>query len=91
MDVQITDLRARLADYIERVRKGEELVVVQHGFPVARISGIGSTPVIERLTRDGVIRRPANPVKITAAGRKRVKPSAGPPVSDWIAEQRNAQ
>lgn len=90
MDVQITDLRARLADYIERVRQGEELVVVQHGFPVARLSGIDSTPVIERLTRDGVIRRPANPVKITAAGRKRVKPSPGPPVSDWIAEQRNS-
>jgi prevent-host-death family protein len=88
MDVQITELRAQLADYIERVRRGEELVVVQHGFPVARLLGIDTTPVIERLTREGVIRRPANPVKITAAGRKRVKPTAGPPVSAWIAEQR---
>jgi prevent-host-death family protein len=91
MDVQITELRARLSDYIERVRQGEEIVVVQHGFPVARLSGIDTTPVIERLTREGIIRRPANPVKITAAGRKRVKPTAGPPVSEWIAEQRKAR
>lgn len=88
MDVQITELRAQLADCIDRVRRGEELVVVQHGFPVARLLGIDTTPVIERLTREGVIRRPTNPVKITAAGRKRIKPTAGPPVSDWIAEQR---
>lgn len=52
----MTELRARLADYIEGVRQGEELVVVQHGFPVARLSGIDSTPVIERLTPEGVIR-----------------------------------
>lgn len=88
MDVPITELRAHLADYIDRVRNGEELVVVQHGFPVARISGIDSARVIERLTREGVIRRPADPVKVTAAGRPRVKPTPGPAVSDWIADQR---
>jgi prevent-host-death family protein len=88
MDVQITELRSHLADYIDRVRGGEELVVVQHGFPVARISGIDSSSAIERLTREGIIRRPMNPVKLTAAGRRRVTPRPGPPVTDWISEQR---
>ncbi len=88
MDVQITELRSHLADYIERVRAGEDLVVVQHGFPVARISGIDSTNVIERLTKEGVIRRPIDPVKVTAKGRRRAVPTTGPTVSDWITEQR---
>jgi prevent-host-death family protein len=91
MDVAVTELRAHLADYIERVRAGEEVVVVQHGFPVARISGIDSSGVIERLTREGVIRRPDNPVKVTAKGRVRVVPKPGAPVSDWIADQRDAR
>jgi prevent-host-death family protein len=91
MDVAVTELRAHLADYIERVRAGEEVVVVQHGFPVARISGIDSSGVIERLTREGVIRRPENPVKVIAKGRARVVPTSGPPVSEWIADQRDAR
>ena len=89
MDVSISELRSRLADYIDRVRNGEELVIIQHGFPVARVSGIESSNVIERLTREGVIRRPADPVKVTATGRRRVTTTPGSAVSDWVAEQRD--
>jgi hypothetical protein len=48
-------------------------------------------PVTERLTQEGVIRRPENPVKVTAKGRVRVVPKPGALVSDWIADQRNAR
>lgn len=88
MDVPISELRAHLAEYIERVCNGEDVVVVQHGFPVARISSVDSASAIERLTREGVIRRPIDPVKVKATGRKRVTPKAGAALSDWIVEQR---
>ena len=88
MDVAITELRAHLSDYIEQVRAGEEVVIVQHGFPVARISGIDSTSAIERLTNEGVIRRPSNPIKVKARGRTRIATTPGPSISEWIAGQR---
>lgn len=89
MDVSITALRSNLADYVEQVRNGNELIVVQHGAPVARLSAIGSVDAIERLTKDGTIRRPTNPIKVTATGRDRIRPTPGPPISDLIAEHRN--
>jgi prevent-host-death family protein len=58
MDVAITELRAHLSEWLERVREGTELVITDRGVPVARLLGLTATATLERLTADGVIARP---------------------------------
>ncbi len=58
MDVPVSRFRAELKDWLERARGGEELVLTDHGVPIARVIGVGKETALERLTRDGVISRP---------------------------------
>jgi prevent-host-death family protein len=53
MDVPVTELRAHLSDWLERVRGGEEVVVTDRGVPVARLLGMSATATLQRLTADG--------------------------------------
>ena len=87
MDVSITELRAHLADWLERARQGNEIVVTDRGLPIARILGLGSSGLIERLTAEGIIARPERIARPVATGRAR--PRSRRPVSDTIAEQRD--
>jgi prevent-host-death family protein len=86
MDVAVSALRAHLADWLERARSGEEVVVTDRGVPVARLVGIESSDVIERLTREGVISPPVSAVRSKQTGRARIRPKGS--VSDLVAEQR---
>jgi prevent-host-death family protein len=86
MDVPVTELRAHLSDWLERVREGEEVVVTDRGVPVARLLGISATATLQRLAADGVIGRDVSARRPTAAGRDR--PQARRPVSDIVSEQR---
>lgn len=84
MDVAVTELRAHLSSWLDRVRGGDEIVVTDHGLPVARIVAVDSTSLLERLTERGVIARPFTVVRPTATGRARVRAteSLGRLVSD---------
>lgn len=86
MDVAVSTLRAELADWIERVRDGEEVVVTDRGTPVARLIAVDTAPLLEQLTRAGVLSRPQRSGRPTASGAPRVQ--ASQPVSDLVAEQR---
>ena len=86
MDVPVTELRAHLAEWLEKAEAGEEIVITDHGVPVARLVGVDSLPVLRRLTREGIISRPTQSVKIKAQGRKR--PSASSSLADLVSEQR---
>ena len=86
MDVAVTELRANLSHWLERVRAGDEVVVTERGVPVARILGLTTTPTLEELTRQGVIARPRRGTRPSAVGRKR--PRARRPVADIVSEQR---
>ena len=86
MDVAVSDLRAHLSDWIERARAGDEVVVTDRGVPVVRLVGVSSAPVIERLTSEGVIARPAVAARPKASGRRRA--TATVPVSGLVSEQR---
>ena len=57
MDVAVTELRAHLSSWLDRARDGDEIVVTEHGVPVARLMGIAAAPRLEQLLRDGVIGR----------------------------------
>jgi prevent-host-death family protein len=86
VDVALSTLRAELADWIERVRHGEEVVVTEGGTPVARLVAVDSAPILERLTREGVLSRPRRSGRPTASGAPRAHASG--PVSELVGEQR---
>jgi prevent-host-death family protein len=86
MEVAVSTLRAELADWIERVRRGEEVVVTDRGTPVARLIAVDTAPLLERLTREGVLSRPQRAGRPTARGASRAR--ADRPVSQLVDEQR---
>lgn len=86
MDVAVSVLRAELADWIERVRTGEEVVVTDRGTPVARLIAVDAAPLLEQLTRQGVLGRPQRAARPTASGVSRAR--AQRPVSELVSDQR---
>ena len=86
VDVPVTELRAHLSDWLDRVREGEEVVVTDRGVPVARLLGISATATLQRLAADGVIGRDVSARRPAAAERDR--PRARRPVSDIVSDQR---
>jgi len=86
MDVAVSRLRAELADWIERVRAGEEVVITDRGTPVARLVAVDTAPLLERLTREGVLSRPRRARRPAASRTPRAHASR--PVSELVEEQR---
>lgn len=61
--VDVTDLENRLSEYLRRVKRGETIEVLERSVVIARIEGATaamgeSGEVLERLEREGVVRRP---------------------------------
>ncbi|MFQ5679831.1 MAG: type II toxin-antitoxin system Phd/YefM family antitoxin [Gemmatimonadota bacterium] len=62
----ISELKAKLSQYLDAVRAGQEVIVTDRGRPVARISPVrgeaGSEGRMERLVRTGQVRPPTEPM-----------------------------
>lgn len=86
MDVAVTDFRAHLSDWLQRVQTGSEIVITERGIPIARILGVESTSTLTRLIREGVIAQPLSDRRPPAANRQRPRPRR--PVADRVSEQR---
>jgi len=86
MDVTVSEFRANLRNWLERAQQGDEVIVTERGVPVARLSGIGTAPLLDRLTAEGVIGRPAKSERPSASGRPRPRPRR--PVAPLVSEQR---
>ena len=86
MDVAVTELRANLGRWIDAAREGTDIVITDRGMPVARIVALDSTPVIDRLTAQGVISRPIRSTRPVAGDQRRPAPKR--PVADIVSEQR---
>lgn len=86
MDVSITTLRAELSSYIDRARAGEEIVVTDRGTPVVRLLAIDTAPLIDRLTREGVLGPPTSMDRPVARDIDLIHSEGS--VSDYIAEHR---
>jgi prevent-host-death family protein len=86
VDVAVSVLRAELASWIERVRAGEEVVVTDRGVPVARLLPVDAAPLIEQLTRQGVLSKPRRSQRPAARGAPRVQARGS--VSELVSEQR---
>lgn len=85
VEVGIRDLKSQLSKYIDRVQKGDEIIVTEHGKPVARISPVSESKLIlERLIAEGKAR--------PALTRRTVLPSLidlGFSLSDVVIEDRS--
>ena len=86
MDVAVSELRANLSSWLDRVREGDEVVITDRGVPVARILGLTTASTLEQLTQQGIIARPARQSRPTARGRHR--PRSKRPIADIVSEQR---
>jgi prevent-host-death family protein len=86
VDVAVTELRAHLGRWIDAARDGNDVVITDRGTPVARIVALDSTSVLDRLTAEGVISRPARSTRPVAGGGPRPKPKR--PVADIVSDQR---
>ncbi len=86
MDVAVSEFRANLRVWLERAQQGHEVVLTERGVPVARLLGIDTTSLIDRLTAEGVIGRPTSPERPAASDRPRPRPRR--PVAPLVSEQR---
>ena len=75
----IADLKARLSEFVRRVKAGHEVVITEHGVPVARLTGLDladrRATRRHRLARAGAV--------TTGAGRAR-KALRTPPAGEAV-------
>jgi len=85
VEVGVRDLKNNLSRYLDRVQRGEEVIVTDRGRPVARLSALDSSvDHLSDLIAAGVV-RPATRLARRVPSH-RVKPAGS--VSDLVAEQR---
>jgi prevent-host-death family protein len=83
MEVGVRELKNNLSRYLTKVGEGDEIVVTDHGRPVARITPIGTIRTIDRLIVEGLVTPGAGK---RPAPRTRIR--AKEPVSPLVAAQR---
>lgn len=88
-EVGVAQLRRELKDWLARAQAGDEVVVTDRGRPVARLSGLDTTPLLHQLTTDGRLSRPRHATRPTARVGSRT--SATAPVSTSITSARDSR
>lgn len=84
VEVGVRELKNHLSRYLGRVRDGEEIVVTDHGRPVARLVAVdASSDRLNDLVRAGLV-RPARSARGSLPGPVR----GSGPVSDSVSDQR---
>lgn len=79
------DLKNNLSRYLDRVRAGEEIIVTEHGRPVARLSAMDQpSDRLAALIASGAVRPPRSRQRRRPGRRIEAKGT----VSDLVAEQR---
>lgn len=73
-EVSTTEYRAKLRHWHELAERGEDVIVTDHGVPAVRVTAAEKETVLDRMERDGLLRRaaPRRPssgiTSVTAAG-----------------------
>ncbi len=70
-EVGIADFRRELKAWLRRAGEGDEVVVTEHGRPVARVVGVDTTSHVEKLVSAGVLTPPSGR-RERAVGRARI-------------------
>jgi len=88
----ITEAKNQLSALIERVRRGERVVIEDRGVPVARLDPMLDLPDDEgrlaRLERSGLARRPQRPIPRAVLRTAPPKPSRGARLSRAVLDER---
>ena len=85
--VGVRELKNRLSAHLDRVKAGEEIMVTEHGRPIARLMPVG--PDVDRmigLVNSGIVRAPAKTMRRLPA--RRVRLTGGGSIDDEVADQR---
>jgi len=80
MTTSVSDLKARLSEYLRNVRNGDEVVVTQHGRPIARVvpeDPAASETGLEHLEHAGLVRRGRGALPDDFWTRRRMKDPEG--------------
>lgn len=87
MQVGVRQLRAELTAMLRKVKGGEEIVITEHGRPVARLAPLELSEMVRRLRENKAVITPA---KRRGGGRLEMSDliKASGSVSDFVAEQR---
>lgn len=85
MQIGVRDLKNGLSRYLKRVRNGETIVVTDRGRPVARIIPAGVAESMATLMAEGRITWSGKGLKPST---RLIRPRPGPPISDYIGEDR---
>lgn len=88
VEVGIRELRLNLSRYVAQAKTGTEVIVTDHGRPVARLTRIGDDEdTFARLVREGKI-TPAKRPKRTSLPPPVELQGEGPLVSEMVLEDR---
>lgn len=88
VEVGIRELRLNLSRYVARVREGAEVIVTDHGKPVARLGPIDQQEAHRaRLLREGTL-KPAKRPKSSTLPPPVPLEGEGPLVSEMVLEDR---
>jgi uncharacterized protein len=84
----ISDLKARLSEYLAGVQRGDEVVVTDHGRPIAKLVRVeADVRGLSELERQGVVRVGTMRLPGDFLGRPRPRPSGGG-LSEAVLEER---
>lgn len=85
--VGVRDLKNGLSAHLDRVKAGEQIIVTEHGRPIAKLSPLGAD--VDRMTAlvdAGIVRSPTTATRRLPA--RRVRLTGGGSIDDDIADQR---
>jgi len=81
----VRDLKNNLSRYLDRVQRGEEVIVTDRGRPVARLAALEHpTDRLAEMIASGVVRPAKRATR--RAPKRRITPTGS--VSDLVADQR---
>lgn len=86
IEVGVRELKAHLSSYLDRVQAGEEVVVTEHGRPIARLTTLD--PDADRLAtmiKSGIVRPSSEPRSLPA---RRARLDGDGEIAQLVAEQR---
>lgn len=86
-EVGVAQLRRDLKGWLSRVKDGDEVVITDRGRPVARLTGVDGSTVLEQLVAEGRVRE-LRGNRPRARGRDRVRGTGA--ASEYIVVEREA-
>lgn len=86
--VGVRDLKNNLSSHLAAVREGREIIVTDHGHPIARLTPVGGKSGAERLADLIAAGEAQAPRRRTRTSPKPVRLPGDATVSDLVSEQR---